>query len=62
LKVPEDLDEEDAETYMVCAQTRTIDQHVVSLEAIEVKNELNDFKFGSPQQGVPKIEPESGLN
>jgi hypothetical protein len=24
LKVPEDLDEEDAETYMVCAQTRTL--------------------------------------
>src|SRR5215813_11273748 len=37
-----------------------IDQHVVSLEAIEVKNELNDFKFSSPQQGVTKIEPESG--
>src|SRR2546421_673328 len=36
-----------------------IDQHVVSLEAIEVKNELNDFKFSSPQQGVTKIEPES---
>jgi hypothetical protein len=25
-----------------------------------VKNELNDFKFSSPQQGVTKIEPESG--
>src|SRR5262245_48822580 len=37
-----------------------IDQHVVSLEAIEVKNELNHFKFGSPEQGVTKIEPESG--
>ena len=31
-----------------------IDQYVVSLEAIEVKNELNDFKFSSPQQGVTK--------
>src|SRR5208337_907457 len=37
-----------------------IHQHVVCLEAIEVKNELNDFKFSSPQQGVTKIEPESG--
>jgi len=37
-----------------------IEQHVVSLEPIEVKNELNDFKFSSPQQGVAKIEPESG--
>ena len=34
-----------------------IDQHVVSLEAVEVKNELNDFKFSSPQQGVPKLNP-----
>jgi hypothetical protein len=25
-----------------------------------VKNELNDFKFSTPQQGVSKIEPESG--
>jgi hypothetical protein len=32
-----------------------IDQHVASLEAIEVKNELNHFKFSSPQQGVTKI-------
>ena len=37
-----------------------IDQHVVSLEPIEVKNELNDFKFSSPQQGVTKIEPARG--
>ena len=37
-----------------------IDQDVISLEAIEVKDELNDFKFSSPQQGVTKIEPESG--
>ncbi len=32
-----------------------IDQHVVCLEAIEVKNELNDFNFSSSQQGVTKI-------
>jgi hypothetical protein len=38
-----------------------MDQHVASLEAREVKNELNDFKFSSPQQGVPKIEPESPI-
>jgi hypothetical protein len=50
----------DAETYMVCAQTRTIDQHVVSLEAIEAKNEPNDFKFGRPRQGVPKIDKLTG--
>jgi hypothetical protein len=32
-----------------------IDQHVVRLEAIEVKNELNEFKFSSPQQGVSLV-------
>jgi len=37
-----------------------IDQHVVRLEPIELKSELNDFKFSSPEQGVTKIESDRG--
>ena len=35
-----------------------IDQHVVSLKAIELERKVNDFKVGTAKQGVPEIKPD----
>jgi hypothetical protein len=35
-----------------------IDQHVVSLKAIELKRKVDDFKVGTAKQGMPEIEPD----
>ena len=40
--------------------TLSLDQYVVRFESIELENELNDFEFSSPEQGVTKIESDRG--